>query len=256
VVVVDGGANVGQHLFVQQLLQRRISRQQRRQSLWFVRQRHFAKKKSTLSQKMQALLANLNQQVKEEVKKEKLEAAKGKANNDDDDNDDNDDDDFGLDGGNEAASNAAVVEKDKNTPPFDVSDPNINVVDVEALVKKLERNDPDVDAVNLNSFVTPDGMPGLPSHVVAVLDALKRNRYVLDVQITGAGLENDQAKAVANVLKLNTTIKALNLETNNFSGPGLSAIIESLAHNQTLTALKVSHPVRPQLSLTMAFFRT
>jgi hypothetical protein len=199
---------------------------------------------------MQALLANLNQQVKAEVKKEQAEA-KSKTTNDNTDNvnsDDDENDDFGLDNGEN--TNVTVEEKDKNTPPFDVNDPNINVVDVDALVKKLERNDPDVDVVNLNSFVTPDGMPGLPSHVLAVLDALKRNRYVLDVQITGCALENDQAKAVAGVLKLNTTIKALNLETNNFSGPGLAAIIESLAHNQTLTSLKV----RPIETHAMQFF--
>jgi hypothetical protein len=194
---------------------------------------------------MQALLANLNQQVKEEVKKEKAEAkAKNPVANDGDDDDDDENDDFGLDTTGEAGE-ATKEEKDKNTPPFDVNDPNINVVDVDALVKKLERNDPDVDAVNLNSFVTPDGMPGLPTHVIQVLDALKRNRYVLDVQITGNALENDLAKAVGAVLKLNTTIKALNLETNNFSGPGLSAIIESLAHNQTLTSLKVTNSTRP-----------
>lgn len=201
---------------------------------------------------MQALLANLNQQVKEEVKREKAEA---KAQSDDkgrDDDDDEHEDDFGLDatGGDDAPKE----EKDKNTPPFDVNDPNINVVDVDALVKKLERNDPDVDAVNLNSFVTPDGMPGLPTHVMQVLDALKRNRYVLDVQITGNALENDLAKAVAGVLKLNTTIKALNLETNNFSGPGLSALIASLAHNQTLTSLKVC--LIDRIAIVFALFLT
>ncbi len=191
---------------------------------------------------MQSLLANLNASVKAELKKEEAQAKKGHDNNDNknnDDDDDDNDDDFGL---TAESSNAAAAEaKDKNTPPFDVTDPNLNVVDVDALVKKLERNDPSVDEVNLNSFVTPDGMPGLPTHVAAVLDALKRNRYVLDAQLTGCALENEQAKLVANVLKLNNTLKSVNLETNNFSGPGLTAIIEALATNETLTTLKLSN---------------
>jgi hypothetical protein len=184
---------------------------------------------------MQALLANLNQQVKAEIIKE--EAAGGAQF--DTNADDDDDADVGLqtESGDAPASSA----KDKNSPPFDVTDPSINVVDIDELVKKLERNDPSVDEVNLNSFVTPDGMPGLPQHVTAVLDALKRNRYVLDVQITGCSLENDAAKHVAGVLKLNSAIKALNLETNNFTGPGLTLILEALATNETLTALKLSN---------------
>jgi hypothetical protein len=43
------------------------------------------------------------------------------------------------------------------------------------------------------------------------------------------------------VLKLNSAIKALNLETNNFTGPGLTLILEALATNETLTALKLSN---------------
>lgn len=96
-------------------------------------------------------------------------------------------------------------------------------------MKKLERNDPSIDDVNLNSFVTPDGEPAKAEDVVRVCQALERNRYVmtlkknqkirfslikhcmlkkvLEVQMTGLGLENEVANAIAKFVKRTESIK-------------------------------------------------
>jgi hypothetical protein len=61
-------------------------------------------------------------------------------------------------GADSAAPAASVVPNDVGVvigaaaerKKYDVSDPNLNVVDVESVIKKLEGNDPSVDSVNLN----------------------------------------------------------------------------------------------------------
>lgn len=48
---------------------------------------------------------------------------------------------------------------------------------------------------------------------------------------------------MAEMLKVNTTLKSLNVESNFITGTGILALIESLQHNTTLQELKIDNQV-------------
>lgn len=50
-------------------------------------------------------------------------------------------------------------------------------------------------------------------------------------------------QALAEVLKVNTTLKSLNVESNFITGTGILALIESLQLNTTLQELKIDNQV-------------
>ena len=50
-------------------------------------------------------------------------------------------------------------------------------------------------------------------------------------------------EAMAEMLKVNTTLKSLNVESNFITGTGILALIESLQHNTTLQELKIDNQV-------------
>lgn len=50
-------------------------------------------------------------------------------------------------------------------------------------------------------------------------------------------------QALAEMLKVNTTLKSLNVESNFITGTGILALIESLQNNTTLQELKIDNQV-------------
>lgn len=50
-------------------------------------------------------------------------------------------------------------------------------------------------------------------------------------------------QALAEMLRVNTTLKSLNVESNFITGTGILALIESLQHNTTLQELKIDNQV-------------
>lgn len=50
-------------------------------------------------------------------------------------------------------------------------------------------------------------------------------------------------QALAEMLKVNTTLKSLNVESNFITGTGILALIESLQYNSTLQELKIDNQV-------------
>lgn len=52
------------------------------------------------------------------------------------------------------------------------------------------------------------------------------------------------AKAFADMLKVNKTLKSLNIESNFITGAGILALVEALRENDTLTEIKIDNQVR------------
>lgn len=50
-------------------------------------------------------------------------------------------------------------------------------------------------------------------------------------------------QVLAEMLKVNTTLKSLNVESNFITGTGILALIESLQYNATLQELKIDNQV-------------
>lgn len=50
-------------------------------------------------------------------------------------------------------------------------------------------------------------------------------------------------KAFADMLKVNKTLKSLNIESNFITGAGILALVEALRENDTLTEIKIDNQV-------------
>jgi tropomodulin len=51
-------------------------------------------------------------------------------------------------------------------------------------------------------------------------------------------------KAFADMLKVNKTLKSLNIESNFITGTGILALVEALRENDSLTEIKIDNQVR------------
>ncbi|XP_074011498.1 tropomodulin-2 isoform X3 [Numenius arquata] len=77
--------------------------------------------------------------------------------------------------------------------------------------------------------------PPNPTNVEASLQRIKAN----DPSLTEINLNN--IKAFADMLKVNKTLKSLNVESNFITGTGILALIDALKVNESLTEIKIDN---------------
>ncbi|XP_038179326.1 tropomodulin-2 isoform X3 [Arvicola amphibius] len=77
--------------------------------------------------------------------------------------------------------------------------------------------------------------PPNPTNVEASLQQMKAN----DPNLQEVNLNN--IKAFADMLKVNKTLKSLNVESNFITGTGILALVEALRENDTLTEIKIDN---------------
>ncbi|XP_010285879.1 PREDICTED: tropomodulin-2 isoform X2 [Phaethon lepturus] len=77
--------------------------------------------------------------------------------------------------------------------------------------------------------------PPNPTNVEASLQKIKAN----DPSLTEINLNN--IKAFADMLKVNKTLKSLNVESNFITGTGILALIDALKENESLTEIKIDN---------------
>ncbi|KAM4893101.1 tropomodulin-2 isoform 2-T2 [Sylvia borin] len=77
--------------------------------------------------------------------------------------------------------------------------------------------------------------PPNPTNVEASLQRIKAN----DPGLTEINLNN--IKAFADMLKVNKTLKSLNVESNFITGTGILALIDALKKNESLTEIKIDN---------------
>ncbi|KAJ8001015.1 hypothetical protein DPEC_G00186420 [Dallia pectoralis] len=121
-----------------------------------------------------------------------------------------------------------------------VPDEKPNSTDVEETLLRMQRNDPDLVEVNLNNI------KNIPVKTLkAYADALIENTAVERFSIVGTRSNDPVAFALAEMLKVNTTLKSLNVESNFITGTGILALIASLQDNRTLQELKIDNQSQP-----------
>uniref|UniRef100_A0A672JL14 Tropomodulin 1 n=1 Tax=Salarias fasciatus TaxID=181472 RepID=A0A672JL14_SALFA len=121
-----------------------------------------------------------------------------------------------------------------------VPDEEPNSTDVEETLRRLKRNDPDLVEVNLNN-IRNIPIPVLKEYA----EALMENSVVERFSIVGTRSNDHVAFALAEMLKVNTTLKSLNVESNFITGTGILSLIESLQKNTTLLELKIDNQSQP-----------
>ncbi|XP_007567728.1 tropomodulin-1 isoform X1 [Poecilia latipinna] len=121
-----------------------------------------------------------------------------------------------------------------------VPDEEPNSTDVEETLMRVKRNDPDLVEVNLNNI------KNIPIPILkAYAEALMKNTVVERFSIVGTRSNDPVAFALAEMLKVNSTLKSLNVESNFITGAGILSLIESLQNNTTLLEIKIDNQSQP-----------
>ncbi|KYO35035.1 tropomodulin-1 isoform X5 [Alligator mississippiensis] len=146
----------------------------------------------------------------------------------------------------EALGSSTIVNKEglnsviKPTQYKPVPDEEPNSTDVEETLERIKNNDPELEEVNLNNI---KNIP-IPT-LKAYAKALKTNTYVHKFSIVGTRSNDPVALALADMLKANSVLKSLNVESNFISGSGILALVEALQHNTSLIELRIDNQSQP-----------
>ncbi|ELV10621.1 Tropomodulin-3 [Tupaia chinensis] len=126
-----------------------------------------------------------------------------------------------------------VVKGEKIVPIFDEPP---NPTNVEESLKRIKENDARLVEVNLNNIKNIP-IPTLKDFA----KALETNTHVKYFSFAATRSNDPVAVAFADMLKVNKTLKSLNMESNFITGTGILAVIDALRDNETLAELKVDN---------------
>ncbi|XP_069486463.1 tropomodulin-1 isoform X1 [Ambystoma mexicanum] len=146
----------------------------------------------------------------------------------------------------EALASSTIVNKEglnsviKTTQYKHVPDEEPNSTDIEETLALVKSNDPDLEEVNLNN-IRNIPIPTLKSYA----EAMKKNSHVKKLSLVGTRSNDPVAFALADMLKVNSTLTSLNVESNFISGMGVLALIEALQYNTSLEELRIDNQSQP-----------
>eukprot|EP00179_Madagascaria_erythrocladioides_P009287 CAMPEP_0198319200 /NCGR_PEP_ID=MMETSP1450-20131203/8384_1 /TAXON_ID=753684 ORGANISM="Madagascaria erythrocladiodes, Strain CCMP3234" /NCGR_SAMPLE_ID=MMETSP1450 /ASSEMBLY_ACC=CAM_ASM_001115 /LENGTH=489 /DNA_ID=CAMNT_0044022557 /DNA_START=66 /DNA_END=1532 /DNA_ORIENTATION=- len=199
---------------------------------------------------MEALLSNLDKQVKAEVKKEKAaEEAAAVATVDDGGAAAAADDDGGAAAGGESSDDDDADDA-RRQMISDLLGKGFNVIDVDELVGRIDENDSLLTSINLNAHITLDEnnkkQPPTSDTAVRVARALASNTTVKTLDMASCALDNAAAIAVAEMLQTNNTLEKVNMDSNDIHGETIAEVVKKVAasSNNSLTELKMANQKR------------
>ncbi|XP_044294523.1 tropomodulin-2 [Varanus komodoensis] len=126
-----------------------------------------------------------------------------------------------------------VVKGEKVKPVFEEPP---NPTNVESSLQRMKANDPTLVEVNLNNIKNIP-IPTLKEFA----KALETNAHVTKFSLAATRSNDPVAMAFADMLKVNKTLKSLNIESNFITGTGILALIDALKENKTLTEIKIDN---------------
>jgi len=111
-----------------------------------------------------------------------------------------------------------------------------NPTDVEATLIKIQENESDLTEVNLNNIKS------IPIHTLLdYCEAMKANTYITKWCLANTRCNNVVATALADMLKINRTLKVLNIESNYISADTMTTVVETLETNDCLEELRIDN---------------
>ncbi|NWX39430.1 TMOD2 protein, partial [Steatornis caripensis] len=126
-----------------------------------------------------------------------------------------------------------VVKGEKVKPIFEEPP---NPTNVEASLQRIKANDPSLTEINLNNIKNIP-IPTLKEFA----KALGSNTHVKTFSLAATRSNDPVAIAFADMLKVNKTLKSLNVESNFITGTGILALIDALKENESLTEIKIDN---------------
>uniref|UniRef100_A0A8C5NDP1 Leiomodin-3 n=1 Tax=Gouania willdenowi TaxID=441366 RepID=A0A8C5NDP1_GOUWI len=125
------------------------------------------------------------------------------------------------------------VEPMRLTPPPPPLDVPGNPIVVDDALQRVLSNDPDLTEVNLNNI---DDIS--QENLIRFAEALRTNTHVKVFTLANTRADDHMAMAIAKMLRENSSIISLNIESNYVSGKGVMAMVQALPGNNTLTELR------------------
>ncbi|XP_027026948.2 tropomodulin-2 [Tachysurus fulvidraco] len=135
-----------------------------------------------------------------------------------------------------------VIKGEKVKPVFDEPP---NPTNVDETLQRIKSNDPTLTEVNLNNIKNIP-IPTLRDFA----KALETNTQVKKFSLAATRSNDPIAVAFADMLRVNKTLRSLNLESNFITGSGVQALVEALKDNDTLSEIKIDNQ-RQQLGTTV-----
>uniref|UniRef100_A0A672R947 Leiomodin-2 n=1 Tax=Sinocyclocheilus grahami TaxID=75366 RepID=A0A672R947_SINGR len=104
---------------------------------------------------------------------------------------------------------------------------------VDDVLEKILNNDPDTTEVNLNNIenISQDTL-------IRFAEALRLNTHVRFFSLANTHADDQVAFAIAKMLRENSNITNLNIESNFITGKGILALVQALPRNSTLTEMR------------------
>ncbi|KAJ8343632.1 hypothetical protein SKAU_G00309610 [Synaphobranchus kaupii] len=147
---------------------------------------------------------------------------------------------IGGPGSKERYSN--VVKGEKVKPVFDEPP---NPTNVEETLQRIKANDAALVEVNLNNIKNIP-IPTLKDFA----KAMEKNTHVKKFSMAATRSSDPIAMAFADMLRENSSLRSLNLETNFITSAGIQALVGALRDNDTLAEVKIENQ-RQQLGTTV-----
>ncbi|XP_077384473.1 tropomodulin-4 [Festucalex cinctus] len=111
-----------------------------------------------------------------------------------------------------------------------------NPTNVEETLERIHNNDSSLTQVNFNN-IKDIPIPTLKE----IFEAMKGNSHVKVLSIAATRSNDPVAYACAEMLKENTSLQSLNIESNFITSDGMMAVIKAMANNATLVELKIDN---------------
>jgi len=99
------------------------------------------------------------------------------------------------------------------------------------MVHRAWLNDPSLTEFNFSGKTMPPPKAE-PRVSVKLMKAMARNTNITSLLLPNANMMKPQAHELAEALKVNTTVRILNIESNNLDAAGIKKIAESLQANE------------------------
>lgn len=140
--------------------------------------------------------------------------------------------------------------KKTSTDPEDISleqvdplDYGDDLIEIEALISKLQQNDPSLESIILSKSdmfmrLSNDKLSQL---ILDLCDSLRTNTCLKQLAITASGLNDDVIMVLSQALMENKAIAVLDLRENEVTSVGFGYIAHMLKNNSTIKELYVSN---------------
>jgi len=128
----------------------------------------------------------------------------------------------------------------KASPLKPVPDEPPNDTNVDTVLEQIQNNDPSLKEINLNNLKNIS-----IERLVLFGEALRTNTNLETFCLANTRASDKVARAFAESIRENNTLKSLNLESNFISGEAICELLEAINVNQKITEFRIANQ-RPQ----------